>query len=225
MEERFVEGIVPMRSSAPLIARPIVSVTEAIEAWKEFQTLKKGLLDEDDYCIIGEKKRDFIKKSGWLKLATPFGLTDEVLQEEREDREDAFVYRFTVRVTAPSGRSVVAVGACSSAERRFAHPEHDVRATAHTRAKARGIADMVGGGGAIGEDVEANVEYREELARDALDETVISNWPERIKCTQCGNEVLRRKSQMSGKYYLICEKCAPHFRMMPDGAPYDQRYG
>jgi hypothetical protein len=49
------------------------------------------------------------------------------------------------------------VGACASNERRFAHLDHDVRATAHTRGKNRAIADLVGGGEVSAEELEGEL--------------------------------------------------------------------
>jgi len=57
-----------------------------------------------------------------------------------------------VRVTSRGGRAVEAVGACSTTERRFAHAEHDTYAMAHTRAKSRAIADMLGAADQVAEE-------------------------------------------------------------------------
>jgi len=220
-------GIVQARPADWAIVRPMVNTDQAVAAWRDFQKLKHDLLDEDDSMMIGTKP--FIKKSGWLKLATPFNLTDEILEESREDREDkSFVYRFKVRVTAPNGRSVVAVGSCGSAEQKYAHPEHDVRAKAHTRAKARAIADMVGGGGAVAEDVADNDAERERARRNAApdapsrpgqaenpDEYDPAKNPDKIACPKCAKPAERQKSQRSGKFYYFCREHTPEVRLRP----------
>jgi len=219
-------GIVQARPAEWAIVRPLVDTDQAVAAWKSFQALKAKLLEEDDSMMIGSKP--FIKKSGWLKLATPFNLTDEILEESREDREDkSFVYRFKVRVTAPNGRSVEAVGSCASAEQKYAHPEHDVRAKAHTRAKARAIADMVGGGGAVAEDVSDNEAERARRSpaqgapsqapaqgEDPREYDPAQN-PEKITCPKCAKSVERQKSQRSGKFYYFCREHTPEVRLRP----------
>lgn len=216
----------PTSTAEWAIVRPLVNPVQAVAAWKEFQKLKHDLLDDDDSMMIGGKP--FIKKSGWLKLATPFNLTDEILEEDREDREDgSFVVRFRVRVSAPNGRTVMAVGSCDSKERPYAHLEHDVRATAHTRAKARAIADMVGGGGAIAEDVaESEAQRRNgaptgpssarpaEVGEGAAEYDPAQN-PETITCPKCGEPVTRGKNQRTGKFYYFCHKHHPELRLRP----------
>src|SRR3712207_587460 len=131
------------------IIRPVASADEVLGAWRQFQDLKRSLLTLDDYQDIQGRAR--IKKSGWRKIAAAFGISDELLRQERRECEGAtpnnryFVWEVTVRAVAPNGRYADAVGSCASNERRFAHTDHDVRAIAHTRAKNRAVADLVGG--------------------------------------------------------------------------------
>jgi len=128
-----------------------VPIEILVEHMKRFQELKAKLLDKEDVCIIQGKP--YVKRSGWRKFSLAFNLTDEILQREREITEEGFVWRFTVKATAPNGRSVVAVGSCSSTERDFAHDEHDIYAIAHTRAKNRGISDLIGSGEVSAEEM------------------------------------------------------------------------
>ena len=92
-------------------------------------------------------------------FALAFNLSDEMLKEERKqykiNNQEHFVWEATVRVTAPNGRFSEATASCASNERKFSHPEHDVRATAHTRAKNRAIADLIGGGEVSAEEMDA----------------------------------------------------------------------
>jgi len=127
------------------IVKPLVSVEQAVEQWNIFEDLKQQLLVEDDYAKIQGKP--YVKKSGFRKIAVFFNLSDEIIHEERVDREDgSFYWRIKVKATAPNNRTSIGVGVCDSRERRFSHVEHDVYATAHTRAKNRAISDMVAGG-------------------------------------------------------------------------------
>jgi hypothetical protein len=137
------------------IIRPVASADEVLAAWRQFQDLKRSLLSIDDYQDIQGRPR--IKKSGWRKIAAAFGISDELLREERREVETPagrqFVWEVTVRAIAPNGRYADAVGSCASTERRFTHLDHDVRATAHTRGKNRAIADLVGGGEVSAEEI------------------------------------------------------------------------
>ena len=135
------------------IVKPIVSIDDAIKAKKQFDDLCNRLLDKNDYQLIGNKP--FKKKSAWRKLAQVFNLSDEILSADKTIREDkSFFWEFTVKAIAPNGRYTVATGSCDSKERNFAHVEHDVKATAHTRAKSRAISDLIGGGEVSAEELE-----------------------------------------------------------------------
>ena len=129
----------------PLPVRPLVSPEQAEQDWNLFLNIKKRLLDVDDYQRIGDTK--FIRKSGFRKLSVVFNLSDQIVEQEKTVREDeSFYWRVVTRVTAPNGRTSVGVGICDSKERNFAHLEHDVYSTAHTRSKNRATSDMVAGG-------------------------------------------------------------------------------
>lgn len=143
------QEITPFKPVAPL-ATP----EEARKGWAAYEALKGALLTSDDYQVIAGKQ--YIKRSGFRKIAVFFGLSDRILEQERVDREDkSFTWRFVVEARAPNGRTSVGVGICNSAERKFAHLDHDVYATAHTRAKSRAISDMVAGGAVSAEEMEA----------------------------------------------------------------------
>lgn len=141
--------------------KPLVSPEKAAEDWALFEALKSKLLIEEDYQPIAGKR--YIKRSGFRKIAVYFGLSDRILEQERVDRDDgSFFWRIVVEVEAPNGRVSTGVGACDSRERRFAHVEHDVYATAHTRAKSRAISDMVAGGAVSAEEMEAELGQEDE---------------------------------------------------------------
>lgn len=61
----------------------------------------------------------------------------------------------TIAVAAPNGKTSVGLGSCARAERGFTHPDHDIRATAFTRALNRAVSDMVGWGEVSAEEIEA----------------------------------------------------------------------
>jgi hypothetical protein len=134
---------------------PLVTPEKAAAQWQLFEALKAKLLGIEDYQSIAGRR--YIKRSGFRKIAVYFGISDRIIKEERTEREDdgSFFWRIEVEAFAPNGRSCVGVGACDSRERKFAHIEHDVYATAHTRAKSRAISDLVAGGAVSAEEVEA----------------------------------------------------------------------
>ena len=66
-----------------------------------------------------------------------------------------------VRVRAPNGRETVGVASASSDERKFSHPEHDVYALCHTRAKNRGFSDILGLGEVSAEETSADTDATE----------------------------------------------------------------
>ena len=141
----------PMKSCVGIV-RPAVNPADALAAWKEFQDLRKAILDKSDFQKIGNK--DFIKKSGWRKFATFYNLTDRITEEHLiEPLDGGFYWKVKVLCIAPNGRTVEGVAICSSDERKFAHPTHDVYATAHTRAKNRAISDMIAAGEVSAEEV------------------------------------------------------------------------
>lgn len=139
----------------PTPVMPLVTPEEAAKKWKLYEELKGKLLVDDDYQTIAGRR--YIKRSGFRKIMVFFGISDRILKEERIERDDgSFLWRMEVEAYAPNGRSCVGVGACDSRERKFAHVEHDVYATAHTRAKSRAISDLVAGGAVSAEEVDTS---------------------------------------------------------------------
>lgn len=169
MEQQIVS-----KEEVPLeVLRPVGTNEQIIRAWKDFQSLKVVLLTDDDYYEPSRGK-SVIRKSGWRKLAVAFGLTDEVLSQiqEKDAEGTDWTWRIRVRVSSRGGRSVEAVGACSTKERRFAHAEHDSYAMAHTRAKSRAIADMLGSS----EQLEEEVSVSEPPASKPKNEKDLKGW-------------------------------------------------
>jgi len=147
-------SVLPPAQGIGGIVRPAVSAREALAAWKEFQALKKMILEKSDLQRIGNK--DFIKKSGWRKFATFYNLTDRITEETQVKSGSGYYWKIKVVCIAPNGRTVEGVGICSSTERKFSHPEHDIYATAHTRAKNRATSDMIAAGEVSAEEVQSS---------------------------------------------------------------------
>jgi len=97
----------------------------------------------------------------------------------RDDRHRVISGEFSVEAVAPNGRTAIGWGSCSIEERahqddkidgkgkvicpgpcdgrkHFSNPDHDVPATAHTRAKNRAISDLIGAGEVSAEEIEAD---------------------------------------------------------------------
>jgi len=153
-----------------------ISIDRLAEAFQKFQEFKGRLLSKDDSITIAG--RQYLKKSAWRKWALGCAVSDELLSYERippqgKDSEGSFQYRVVARALhKPTGRSSVGVAVASRAEKeKWAHEEHDIFALAHTRAKNRAIADLVGGG-----EVSA-----EEMVSEAVAEPVEPQPPIRVE--------------------------------------------
>jgi hypothetical protein len=147
------------------IVKPIVKIQDALNDLRSFEQMKSRLLSRQDYQPIQGK--NFIKKSGWRKLALVFNISDEVVHSSRETRADgSFVWTFRVRATAPNGRYTESVASCDSKERKFSHLEHDVLATAQTRAKSRAISDLIGAGEISAEELSFDDSSLEDMEED-----------------------------------------------------------
>jgi len=135
---------------------PVASMDKLVEAMRRFEAIKTAMLvpDRDTYTIQGKER---IRKSGWRKLALAFGISDEISDDTQvtdPTDKDHIVYHVRVRAWTRDGRTVQGVGSASSREREFAHLEHDLHALAHTRAKSRAIADMLGSSDLVAEELD-----------------------------------------------------------------------
>jgi hypothetical protein len=149
--------VAPESSSEKQVAivKPILKTQDAISELESFESMKSRLLVTSDYQSISGK--NFIKKSGWRKLALVFNISDQIMESSKSVREDgSFVWSFRVRAQAPNSRFTEAVASCDSRERKFSHIEHDVQATAQTRAKSRAISDLIGAGEVSAEEMLAD---------------------------------------------------------------------
>lgn len=154
----------------------LVDIQGASAFMNNYQEAIKALLTPEDYQAIGN--RDFKKKSAWRKLATAFRISDEIVNEQLEydDLNQIIRARYRVRCTLPNGRTAEGVGVCSIFDKirynatknnsadtktpsnfelrgRFSNAEHDVPSTAHSRAKNRAIADLIGAGEVSAEEM------------------------------------------------------------------------
>ena len=160
--EVHAELITEQARRAPVLVKPVASIQDTRKVFQAFQQAKFGLLDEADIQKVYDG--NFIKKSGWRKIAVFFGLSLQKLDEREIERDGERIYAVTYRAIAPGGQFQDATGYCSwneagpakraaKSKEQKAKLEHDVRATAETRAKNRAISDLVGGGEVSAEEM------------------------------------------------------------------------
>lgn len=152
MSEEQQNAIV--QTSSMTLIEPAANVEELKKHWQTIQELKKSILDKSDIQEIQGKA--YVKRSGWRKLQSAFAISDRIISKEREEQPDGnFLWRVTVEAYhAKTGRAAIGIGTCSTRERKFSHPDHDVLATAHTRAKNRAISDLIGLGEVSAEELQ-----------------------------------------------------------------------
>lgn len=161
-------------SSLVGLAAPLADL---VALFDQYQQALKALLNESDYQQIGGKS--FRKKSGWRKLNVAFGVSTS-LRERVYEREGRNIIRAEVVAvaTAPGGRLAEGLGACDAFERcceqpcrkrnwsnhsccsaecngirHFSNPNHDIPATAATRATNRASSDLYGMGEVSAEEM------------------------------------------------------------------------
>ena len=134
-----------------------VNVDQALEEWNAYQKITELMLDETDYQQI--QGRAFKKKSAWRKYARAFNITTEIIDKDivKTDKGAVKEASFIVRATLPTGRYADGWGNCSRQEGNKAHPNHDIPATAMTRATNRAIADLIGAGEVTAEEIQAEL--------------------------------------------------------------------
>jgi hypothetical protein len=134
------------------VVLPVAEPAEMQRAMVLYQKTKTAVLDPSDWQDAGRGQR-FVKKSGWAKLAIAFGVSVEIKDGyPKMFYESGALVRaeFVVRAVAPNGRFAEGWGSCSASESRFKGNaqkiEHDLPATAETRARNRAYAALFGHG-------------------------------------------------------------------------------
>ena len=142
--------------ASPII-RSVVKPGEMKIAVLEYQQLVTDLLNDNDTVEIKGKR--FIRKSGWYKLAVPFNISTEIVEEKSEKLNPEgtqFAYHFTVRAKVGDTRHIEEIGSCDNTSKdKFNESRHVVRSMAKTRATSRAIASMIGASEQSAEDMEA----------------------------------------------------------------------
>jgi hypothetical protein len=139
------------------------SPEQAKAAMELYQEISNALLTPDDVQDISTRKerRTFPKRSAFQKLANAYRVSTEIVSEQIDYDDDGKIVRarYRVRATHPDGRSTEGTGACAASEDRFktnaGKIDHDLPATAETRAKNRAISDLVAFGAVSAEEAES----------------------------------------------------------------------
>ena len=142
------------------LVRPQGSTGDIVESMAEYQELCVKLLDDNDWQTIQGKR--FPKRSAWRKLAVAYGVSFEIKDRSLfwDDDGNLKSAEFIVRATAPNGRFADGWGACAVSERNAGRKaNHDIPATAETRAKNRAAADLFGMGEVSAEEVDRSSMY------------------------------------------------------------------
>ncbi len=148
-------------STALLTATDIIApidIDKAAQAFHKFDQFKKRILNAHD--VVNIQGKLYLKRSAWSKWALVCNVSDRLVSYERvpidgRDAEGGFYYRVVWEAFhQPTGRSSVGTGIVSSREKKsWAHEEHDIWATACTRARNRAISSLVGGGEVSAEEM------------------------------------------------------------------------
>ena len=156
-----------MSTTDMVVAQPLLPIDpgRAAEVMDQYQRTTRAWLSADDWIGEPGAEGSFVKRSGWDKIATAYELSTEVISEsiERDEKGEAIRAHAVVRAIAPSGRYRDGTGGCGINEPRFRSyggtqkVEHDLPATAETRATNRAISKLVGFGAVSAEEVDADV--------------------------------------------------------------------
>jgi hypothetical protein len=141
--------------SAPLAPLDLQQTKHAMEL---YQQGVHSLLADDDWQTFqskGETHR-FLKRSGWRKIALWFNLSLETvsIHIDRDKTDRPLRARVIARATAPNGRYCDGEGGASPSDTFGQKPEHDLAATASTRATNRAISNLVGLGAVSAEELD-----------------------------------------------------------------------
>jgi hypothetical protein len=165
------------------IVEPAVPVNEMVKSWNKYAQFTKLMLQKGDYQNIRgkmfKKKSAWRKYEVFFNLSVPMDTVRMIQQTDDQGR--VIKAEVWLEMVAPNGRRSPGWAACSLSERahgedkthwderqrahvvdckgpcdgrpHFSHPEHDIPATAMTRARNRACADMIGAGEVSAEEV------------------------------------------------------------------------
>jgi hypothetical protein len=147
-------GALVVAAPAAIVSADPTAVVAAFARYKEIQSaLDRAMPD----CIMNIRGKQFRKKMYWRAIATAFNLSLELVREEPvqdDEKGGDWGWLVTYRAIAPNGRHADGDGSCYASEKSSGQDSvHNVRAHAHTRAKNRAVADLVGFGEVSAEEM------------------------------------------------------------------------
>src|SRR3990167_4179593 len=86
-------------SETDLVVRPAMDLKVAKGLFDEFEKIKSDVLQESDVSTISGKT--FVNKTGWRKIKTMFGCSEEILSRDRMVDADGtirYIYRVRVKI-------------------------------------------------------------------------------------------------------------------------------
>jgi hypothetical protein len=140
----------------PLAPLDIAQTKAAMQTYQEGLQSLLDVTDRQTFATRDGDQRSFVKRSGWRKIGTWFELSFETrsIDVDRDPKTgQAIRARVIARAIAPNGRYAEGEGAADKTERVFSKLEHDLQATAATRALNRAISNLVGMGEVSAEEV------------------------------------------------------------------------
>lgn len=171
-EIAIIEHDAPPAQRSGGLVLPVGTPDEMRQAMQQYEATKRAVLEATDYQTTSQGK--FVKKSGWAKLAIAFGVSSQIM-DRRYDRDShgALIRaEFVVRATAPNGRYAEGWGECSLSEPRFKSAsarqkiDHDLPATAETRARNRAYAALFAHGEVSFEEIDAGEQTWDQVVRN-----------------------------------------------------------
>lgn len=131
------------------------------QAIASYQAGLNAVLDESDVQSFTDRRggrHKFVKRSGWRKIALwcDLSLENRGVEVDRDENGKPLRARVVARASAPNGRYADGEGGCDMGERPNMS-EHDMLATAATRAFNRAISNLVGLGAISAEEVDGTV--------------------------------------------------------------------
>lgn len=174
-------AIVPVTPGA--LVAPVASTRDIAAVFREYVALRDVLLQPDDYQSVGRDGRFVKKAGWRkLATAMGVSLAIVREEETRDDAGRILRAKVVARAIAPNGRYVEGLGVCDAHERccpartasvcrdarkqwhtccppdcdgtrHFSKPEHDIPATASTRATNRACSDLFGFGEVSAEEL------------------------------------------------------------------------
>ncbi len=186
------------RMPAGALTRPVASVEQTRQAFEEYQKLRNTIITREDVTNIQGKefvnKSGWRKLAVIMGVSSEIVVRDY----QRDDLGRITSAEVVVRAIAPNGRSIDGLGLCDFHERccprafsaeavcknnarghhhcppgcdgfnHFSKPQHDIPATASTRALNRACADLFGFGEVSAEEVTDREEPAERADIDAI---------------------------------------------------------